>query len=257
MARPERNNVDYFPFICKYGKTMRFIEGKYGNDGFATWIKILRELAVTDFHYLHLSDKMDLMDLASICKVDEDKLLNIINDLCEYKQFQKQLWEENKVLFSEKFIINIRDAYKKRRNGCITLDGLLHLLNDLGIRKLYKPLREVPLNPHTIVEYSKEDNSKEKYVYTLPEVFTGKALEDLFSELQNHTVLDTIAGNNGVTREKVAAIIPEFKKTAELTYNSRKDFITHFKNSVPKILKTQAVDNSQPTVKRNQPAGRK
>ena len=43
MARPERNNVDYFPFLCKEGKAMFYIEQKYGNDGYATWIKLLRQ----------------------------------------------------------------------------------------------------------------------------------------------------------------------------------------------------------------------
>lgn len=33
MARPQRNNVDYFPFFCKEGKSMFYIEQKYGNDG--------------------------------------------------------------------------------------------------------------------------------------------------------------------------------------------------------------------------------
>ena len=33
MARPERNNVDYFPFLCKEGKAMYYIEKKYKNKG--------------------------------------------------------------------------------------------------------------------------------------------------------------------------------------------------------------------------------
>lgn len=53
MARPERNNVDYFPFICKEGKAMYYIEQKYNNDGYATWVKLLRQLAVTNYHFLN------------------------------------------------------------------------------------------------------------------------------------------------------------------------------------------------------------
>ena len=49
MARPERNNIDYFPFYCEDGKKMFFLEETYGNDGFAVFIKLLRELAKTDF----------------------------------------------------------------------------------------------------------------------------------------------------------------------------------------------------------------
>ena len=45
MARPTRNDVDYFPFMCKEGKGMYVIEEKYGNDGFATWIKISKKFS--------------------------------------------------------------------------------------------------------------------------------------------------------------------------------------------------------------------
>lgn len=162
MARPERNNVDYFPFICKEGKTMYYIEEKYGNDGFATWIKILRQMAVTDYHFLSLSKKVDVMFLSSKCKVSEQVLISIIDDLAEMGEFEHDLWFESKVLFSVKFIDHIKDAYIKRNNKCITLEGLLTLLSSLGIRKLGKVKSKVPVNPQTKVNYTKEDKSKEE-----------------------------------------------------------------------------------------------
>ena len=38
MARPERNSVDYFPFLCEEGNKMFYLEETYGNDGFATFV---------------------------------------------------------------------------------------------------------------------------------------------------------------------------------------------------------------------------
>jgi len=171
MARPERNNVDYFPFLCKEGKSMYYIEERYGNDGFATWIKILRQLAVTDYHYLNLFSKIELMFLASKCKISEDVLIAIINDLCELGEFDRELWAENRILFSEKFINHISDAYMKRNNKCITLEGLLHLLDSLGVRKLGKfPLKD-PVNPQSKEEYTKEKKTKVEYTPTFEENF--------------------------------------------------------------------------------------
>jgi hypothetical protein len=57
MARPQRNNIDYFPFMCDEGQKMFYLEQTYGNDGFAVFVKLLRELAKKDYHYLNLSDK--------------------------------------------------------------------------------------------------------------------------------------------------------------------------------------------------------
>jgi len=161
VARPERNNVDYFPFLCKEGKTMYYIEEKYRNDGFATWIKILRQLAVTDYHYLNLSNKVDVMFLSSKCKVSEDVLIAIINDLAEMGEFELNLWKESRVLFSVKFIDHISDAYLKRNNKCITLPGLLTLLDSLGVRKLGKSKPKGDVNPQSKVDYSKLEENKE------------------------------------------------------------------------------------------------
>lgn len=160
MARPERNNVDYFPFLCKEGKTMYYIEEKYRNDGFATWIKILRQLAVTDYHYLNLSNKVDMMFLSSKCKVSEVVLESIINDLCDMGEFEETLWRESKIIFSVKFVNHIKDAYLKRNNECITLSGLLTLLDSLGVRKLSKSKSKVPVNAQSKEDYTKVDESK-------------------------------------------------------------------------------------------------
>lgn len=161
MARPQRNSVDYFPFLCKEGTTMYYIEQKYGNDGFATWIKILRQLAVTEYHYLNLGSKPQVMFLSAKCKVSEETLLAIIQDLCDMGEFETFLWAENRVIFSAKFVAHVQDAYAKRSNKCIDLPGLLLLLQGLGVRKPNTTTDKLPLkgpvNPQSKEEYTKED----------------------------------------------------------------------------------------------------
>ena len=162
MARPERNNVDYFPFYCEDGKKMFYIEETYGNDGFATFLKILRELAKTDYHYLNLSKNTTLMFLSAKCKISRDLLENIIGDLVELGKFDQELWNENKVIWCQDFIDSIQDAYKKRNNDCIDREGLLHLLNSLGIRKLSKGETTVPVKPQRKEEETKVNNTIEE-----------------------------------------------------------------------------------------------
>jgi hypothetical protein len=162
MARPERNNVDYFPFYCEDGKKMFYIEETYGNDGFATFIKILRELAKTDYHYLDLSKNTTMMFLSAKCKITKDLLENIINDLVELGKFNDMLWRENKIIWCQDFIDSVQDAYKKRNNDCITFDGLLHLLDGLGIRKLGLSETTVPVKPQRKEKEIKEEKTKEK-----------------------------------------------------------------------------------------------
>lgn len=161
MARPERNNVDYFPYLVDEGEKMYYIDQQYGNDGFATFIKILTSLAKTDFHYLDLSKRTTQMFLSAKCKVSTEILLSIITDLAELGKFDLMLWNENKIIWCQDFIDSIQDAYKKRNNECITFDGLVSLLVSLGIRKHSKSKTTGSVKPQSIVEDIKEYKSKE------------------------------------------------------------------------------------------------
>lgn len=160
MARPQKNTVTYFPLDCEEGKKMYYIEETYGNDGFATFIKLLRELARSEYHYLNLSQPTTMMFLSSKCKVSREVLESIIKDLVELGKFNRLLWEENKVIWCQDFIDSIQDAYIKRKNKCITFEGLLLLLEGLGVRKPVKSKIKEPLNTQSKEEYIKEEEIK-------------------------------------------------------------------------------------------------
>jgi hypothetical protein len=159
MARPQRNNVDYFPFICKEGTTTKYIENTYGNDGFATWIKILRALAITEYHYLDLSSLKNFKTLCSTCKISEDMMNNILNDLAEFKEIDPELWKE-RVVWSDQFIDSIEDAYKKRSNKIVKKEELLTLLPGLRGSLPSKSILQGSVKPQSKVEKSREEESK-------------------------------------------------------------------------------------------------
>lgn len=171
MARKEQNNVDYFPFLCKEGKAMFFIENKYGNDGYATWIKILRQLAVTNYHYLNLSEYSELMYLSAKCRISEELLINIINDLCTLGEFDRDLWMHNRIIYSQKFVDNIEDAYSRRKNKIINMHTLCEHLNASGVQTAYnnsinvsKTEQTANINTQSKVKNSKVKNSKVKEI---------------------------------------------------------------------------------------------
>lgn len=166
MARPQRNTVDYFPFYCAEGKKMFYLEETYGNDGFAVFLKILRELAKSEYHYLDLSKKTTLMFLSAKCKVSVETLEAIINDLVDLEKFDSVLWNENHIIWCQDFIDSIQDAYKKRNNNCVTRNTLILLLEAKGIRNPAKSNPKQPKsdtkgdgNTQTILKKRKEDKS--------------------------------------------------------------------------------------------------
>ena len=150
---------------------MFYLRSKFGNDGYAVWFMLLENLGKASYHYLNLSDDVELMYLSSELKVSDAALTEIINDLVKLDEFDRELWEENKILFNEKFIENVSDAYKKRNNNCIDRNSLLLLLESKGIRKPskgnLKPSKftlKVGSKPQRIVKESKEEEIKEKEI---------------------------------------------------------------------------------------------
>jgi len=231
MARPERNTVDYFPFICEEGKKMYYIEETYGNDGFATFIKILRELAKTDYHYLDLSKPTTVMFLSAKCKVSKETLLSIINDLVDLDKFNLMLWQENKIIWCQDFIDGIQDAYFKRKNNCISLEGLLLLLEGLGVRKPSKSKLKVPVNTQSKVEYTKVNKTKENN--------NNETIANVLKSSESSSWLEVIAMQNKKDEQWVKTKIDEFLiflLTQMKVHKSKSEFVSHFTNWLPKKI---------------------
>jgi hypothetical protein len=179
MARPPRHNVDYFPHYISDGKKMFVIEAKFGNDGYAVWFKILETLAKTDNHFINCNDESNLMFLAAKCRITEDRLVEIINAIVKLGELDSILWNQCNIIWSDKFIESVQDAYSKRSNDCISKMQLLTMLRGLGVQ--YTDLNEVnspvnpqnsPVKPQSKVKYSivEESKGEESKTPTLEEV---------------------------------------------------------------------------------------
>lgn len=164
MARKERNNVDYFPHAVTHGRKMFYLRAKYKNDGYSVWFMLLEHLGKAEYHYIDLSESTQVMYLSSEFMVDEGILLEIIDILVHFGEFDKDLWEHHKILFNQKFIENIVDAYKKRNNQCIDRNALVIILESKGVlnEPIGYPYKGLSALKGTGNTQSKEEYSKEK-----------------------------------------------------------------------------------------------
>lgn len=162
MARPKRKNVEYFPFYCKEGKTVYYLDSKYGNDGYATHIKILARLAVSENHFIDLSNNAEFMYLSAKCKVSVEKLGEIINDLVLLGDLDAELWNNYKVLFSQKLVDSLIPVYDKRANGIIKRETILNDFRSRNIGFRTENTDSRSNNPQSKVKESKVEESKEK-----------------------------------------------------------------------------------------------
>ena len=179
MAREQRKDVDYFPHECAHGRKMHIIETKYGNDGYATWFKLLEQLGKANNHYIDISDEMTVMFLTSTFKIDEDKMFSILTDLSKLGSIDKQLFDEFQIIWSEKFCNSIEDAYRKRKqklflkNDIIEFEssiprGNTSIPRGLNVKTIENTEKEVNLTEvipkvkYSKVKKSKEEKSKEE-----------------------------------------------------------------------------------------------
>jgi len=116
MAYEKQNTVDYFPHSVGHGRKMFIIRNQFGNDGYAVWFMLLEELGKANNHVLDLSDNTQVLYLCAEFKIQKELFFDIINTLVGFDEFDELLWKEAKVVYSEKFISSIKDAYKRRKN---------------------------------------------------------------------------------------------------------------------------------------------
>jgi len=158
---------------------MFIIESKYGNDGYAVWFKLIEQLGLANDHYLDLRDDTQLIYLSSLFKVDENTFKNILNDLAKIDAINNELYTDHSIIFSEKFVDSIIDAYKRRNNKCV---DLYSLCLQLGIKCIHKPSKCIPNvdnNPQskvkdtilkdTILKESKEKDNVLMLNFPLPD----------------------------------------------------------------------------------------
>jgi len=79
MGRPQKHDVDYFPFFAKRGKTLNILQSKYGLEGIGFFTNLLRFLALTPDHYYCMQEEHDRLNFfAEIGIQDEEKGLAMI-----------------------------------------------------------------------------------------------------------------------------------------------------------------------------------
>ena len=122
MARPERHDADYFPFIVKRGKTLNILQAKYGLEGIGFFTNLMRFLTMTPDHHYFMDTQLDKMNFyAEIGISDEGKGDNILQLLSETGKIDHELWNKNRVIVSEDLLNSLKDAYLKRNNEIIKI----------------------------------------------------------------------------------------------------------------------------------------
>ncbi len=113
MPRKRSARVDYFPHVVRHGRTMKIMENKYGDAGYAFWFRLLELLGDTDGHCYKIEDQADIEYIQTLCLTEGVSVDAMLDDLSVLGAIDKKLWD-NKVIWSDNFVEGLVPVYDKR-----------------------------------------------------------------------------------------------------------------------------------------------
>lgn len=116
MARTKKDKADYFPHEANAtsGDTLTILQGKYGNDGYAFWFKLLEKLTATEGHYLDLRNTAKWELFTVKMGVTAEISAEIMDLLVELDAIDEELWQR-KMVWCQNLVDNLSEVYKNRR----------------------------------------------------------------------------------------------------------------------------------------------
>ena len=130
MARPERKDVDYFPFYVKDGRTLFILENKYGCAGTGFFTNMLRFLCQTPNHHFCIADEANRLFFFSKTKCDEVSGTAMLDLMAKTGKIYAPLWVSSRVIVSPDLLMSIKDAYTKRKNAIIALEEIISIYTE-------------------------------------------------------------------------------------------------------------------------------
>ena len=149
MSRPESKNVFYFPHYTKSTIELDLIEHKHKSEGYKAYYRLMELVADADYHRLSVASENDkiMFDLGMNC--DEEVVNDVIKILIDKGRIDKQLWEEESIIWMQDFVETLKPVYVNRRKPLPTKD-LVSTSNNIEKRKEKKK--------YTLVDYKSTKN---------------------------------------------------------------------------------------------------
>ena len=192
MARPERHDVDYFPFYVKDGRTLFILEDKYGCAGTGFFTNMMRFLCRTPDHHFSIADESDRLFFFSKTKCDEVSGTAMLDIMAKTGKIYAPLWVSGRVIISPDLLGSLKDAYAKRNNPIITLQEVIEFYEEKGVsaagntEETELPAPETqqngesgPGNPQTKLKKTKVKKSKKNYSSDSIEIRLAEKLHNL------------------------------------------------------------------------------
>jgi hypothetical protein len=157
MARNRRSGLDYFPLNVTLDEKFRFIEIKFGLEGFAVIIKLLQKIYF-NCYYMKLGEDEAVL-IADELRMDYTRFVEILDEALKRGMFNKELYESYQILTSRGIQRVFLTATKKRVSKDIEPKFLL--VEEVSEEETAISAEEIPISDAESTQ-SKVKESKEK-----------------------------------------------------------------------------------------------
>lgn len=125
MGRKTKDTVEYFPFVIKDGKTLFVLQRKYGLAGIGFFTQVMRMLGQTPGHYYVYVDEYEKDRLNAFCGLSESDVRAMLTDMAKTGKIDPWLWEHRDVIYSQAFVDELEELYRKRKTEVPTRDTVI------------------------------------------------------------------------------------------------------------------------------------
>jgi hypothetical protein len=130
MARPQKYTVDYFPHLASASdkETLFIMEQNFGGRiAYTFWFKTVEILAKSEKHFIDLRTPEALEFFMAKTYTDDEICSKMLNKLAKLGAIDQDLWKE-KIIFSDKFVEGVEQAYRLRKVNPYRKDDIMRLL---------------------------------------------------------------------------------------------------------------------------------
>ena len=164
MGRPSKSTADYFPHMTTHKKTMAIIEGRWGNDAYAFWFKLLECLGNAPGHYIDCKRVDDWDFLYMNSRVSEQLATDILNKLSDLDAIDHDLWVDHRVIWSDNFVEGLRPLYQRRRQVPPVKPSFCNKNREFSTHKPEQADISTNINPITPPEIPTEIDKEKKSI---------------------------------------------------------------------------------------------
>ena len=115
MARPKRNNADYFSHDAgmRNDPKVKALRNKFGNDGYAVWCMMLEVLTASDY-FTRSIDEIEIEILSADFGIEPELFSEILSYMVRLRLLQTG---DNSEYLSQKLTDRLQSVVDKRRNS--------------------------------------------------------------------------------------------------------------------------------------------